>query len=31
MFRVASMLDLFDVIGSETERGTDGIAAWCST
>ena len=21
----------FDVIGSSTERGTDGMAAWCST
>ena len=30
-FSVASMLARFDVIGSLTERGTDGIAAWCST
>ena len=30
-FRVPSMLARFDAIGSFTERGTDGIAAWCST
>ena len=30
-FSVASMLARFDVIGSVTDRGTDGIAAWCST
>ena len=28
---VASTLARFDVIGSFTDRGTDGIAAWCST
>src|SRR5213083_2418778 len=30
-FSVASMLARLDVIGSWTDRGTDGIAAWCST
>ena len=30
-FNVASMFARFDVIGSLTDRGTDGIAAWCST
>ena len=30
-FSDASMLARFDVTGSLTERGTDGIAAWCST
>ena len=30
-FSVASTLARFEVIGSLTERGTDGIAAWCST
>src|SRR5262249_30273280 len=28
---VASMLARFEVMGSETDRGTDRIAAWCST
>src|SRR5829696_9880582 len=28
---VASTLARFDAIGSLTERGTDGIAAWCRT
>ena len=28
---MASMFARFDVIGSCTDRGTDGIAAWCST
>ena len=30
-FSVASMLARFDVTGSLTDRGTDGIAAWCRT
>jgi hypothetical protein len=30
-FSVAVMLARFDVTGSSTDRGTDGIAAWCST
>src|SRR5512139_2008172 len=30
-FKVASMFDRFDVTGSDTDRGTDGMAAWCST
>ena len=29
--RVASTLARFEVIGSFTERGTDGMAAWCRT
>jgi hypothetical protein len=28
---VASTFARFDVIGSATDRGTEGIAAWCST
>ena len=31
MFSVASMFARFDVTGSFTDRGTEGIAAWCST
>jgi len=31
MFSVASTFARFDVMGSATERGTDGIAASCST
>src|SRR3954447_4476933 len=30
-FRVASTLAVFEVIGSWTDRGTDGMAAWCRT
>src|SRR5947209_6369558 len=30
-FSVASTLARFDVIGSCTDLGTEGIAAWCST
>ncbi len=28
---VASVLARLDAIGSFTDRGTEGIAAWCST
>jgi len=31
MFNEASTFARFDSSGSSTERGTDGIAAWCST
>ena len=31
MLSEASMFARFEVMGSCTERGTDGIAAWCST
>src|SRR6266508_2715477 len=30
-FSDAVMFERFDVIGSLMERGTDGMAAWCST
>ena len=30
-FNVASTLARFEVMGSWTDRGTDGSAAWCST
>src|SRR5207248_8229605 len=30
-FSIASMFERFEVIGSFTERGTDGIAAWWRT
>src|SRR5258708_28244878 len=30
-FSVATALALLDVMGSFTDRGTDGIAAWCRT
>jgi hypothetical protein len=30
-FSDASMFARFDVIGSATDRGTEGIAAWWST
>src|SRR5437588_573920 len=29
--RVATALALLEVMGSFTDRGTDGIAAWCRT